>query len=79
MVAVFRMTKAPDPSPKARLRPKRFDVVDYLIDEARMVEYLAAMGEEGGESLRQLALDDVARARRAVATASAFVSCRLAL
>jgi len=44
-----------------------------------MVEYLAAMGEEGGESLRQLALDDVARARRAVATASAFMSCRLAL
>lgn len=49
--------------PKAKLKIKRWNVVDHLKDEKDMATYLEAAFEDGDPALVTAALGDIARAR----------------
>jgi probable addiction module antidote protein len=52
------------------LKTKKFDVADYLKTEEEIEAYLNAFFEDGDYKYLPLALADIARARKAMATAA---------
>ena len=52
------------------LKTKKFDVIDYLKNEKDIEDYLSVTIEEGDYKFLPIALADIARARKAMASAA---------